>query len=135
MDPLPQYATWWSITEQCSGLSGDMSAIQWYTVPGRGTLNDDNADGIYFIESHRIVLAGDSVSSGQLVRHEMLHALGATPGHPAQYFQDLCGGIVDCEEACIRSGGGAPPVDSLGPLVQPSEMTITATADPRVPLQ
>jgi hypothetical protein len=134
MDPLPQYQMWWQFTEQCSGLTGDMSTIQWFRVPATGTLNDDHADGIFYTESRRIVLAGDSIASGQLVRHEMLHALGATPGHPAAYFQDRCGGIVDCQAACL-SDGGTVPVDSAGSFVDPMWLLVTTKFEPIVPIK
>jgi hypothetical protein len=120
------------MTEQCSGLGGDMSAIQWYVVPNSGALGQD-VDGLYYTSSHRIILLSDSVSSGQLVRHEMLHALGAGPRHPAKFFQDLCGGVVDCRSACVKDGGARPPVDSSGPIVQPGQLELTAYTDPDIP--
>jgi len=130
--PPAQYAFWWAMTAQCSGLSADMSTIQWYVVPSAGDLGPD-VDGLYYPKTHRIVLLADSVSSGQLVRHEMLHALGAEPGHPAKYFQDGCGGVVDCFAACVKDGGGRAAVDSAGPVVDPKLLEITASLDPGIP--
>lgn len=130
--PPSQYAFWWSMTEECSGLTGDMSAIRWYAVPYTAALGKD-VDGLYYTTSHRIILLADSISSGQVVRHEMLHALGAEPGHPAKYFQDRCQGAVNCSSACISDGGARPPVDSTGPIVSPGQLDLTAFTNPDTP--
>jgi len=130
--PPSQYAFWWSMTEQCSGLTGDMSTIRWYVVPKAGALGKD-VDGLYYTTSRRIILLSDSVSSGQVVRHEMLHALGAEPGHPAKYFQDLCGGAVNCSSVCVSDGGARPAVDSTGPIVGPSQLDLKAFTTPETP--
>ena len=100
MIPPAQYALWWTLTETCSGLTGDMSTVKWYTVPTTKSLGTD-VNGVYYTSSRRIVLLADSASSPFLVRHEMLHAFIAQPGHPAKYFQDRCAGVVDCNGSCI----------------------------------
>lgn len=130
-----QYPMWWSITEQCSGLRGDMSRISWYVVPGQKVLNEDGDDGLYYTNSHRIVLAGVDVDSGRVVRHEMLHALIGAVGHPAGYFQRACGAAVDCQSNCIRDGGAPPPVDSTGPYVSLSTLAVMTSVYPTVPLE
>lgn len=110
-----------------------MSTISWYVVPTAGSLGKD-VDARYYPSTHSIVLLGDSSSSGHVVRHEMLHALGALPGHPALYFQDHCGGIVHCSTTCIADGGPpASPVDTTGPLIDPDLLDVTASLEPNVP--
>jgi hypothetical protein len=103
--PLATYADWWQATESCSGLHGDMSRITWFDVPNRTSFlyRDARYDGYWWNTVHWIVLAGEKVSNGMIVRHEMLHELLARGDHPAEYFQGKCGAIVACTEVC-RTG-------------------------------
>src|SRR5260370_10316235 len=72
-------AQWWALTESCSGLSGDLSAISWYVVPNARHIpaGDVSAvvEGRWDSVGNRIVLADIGPRDGELVRHEMLHAL------------------------------------------------------------
>src|SRR5262249_9630109 len=87
MTPLPQCGLWWRMSERCSQLSGDLAAVTWYVIPGVLSFGTDQKQGEFFPSSHRILLAGRSTRDGQLVRHEMLHALlGKVAGHPAEYY-------------------------------------------------
>jgi hypothetical protein len=133
MSPLPQYALWWRLTERCSQHSGDLEALNWYVVPGATSFGSEELQGEYSSHSHRIVLAGRSTRDGQLVRHEMLHALIGKPGHPAEYYQRRCGGIVACEGQCLSDGGPRPAVDSSGPVVNAADLSVTARADSTAP--
>lgn len=90
----PEFASWWSATEACSGRAGDLSHIEWYVVPGAHTIETSNGPkvGVWSHSSAgvRIVLAGDYAANELVVRHEMLHALLDREGHPAEYFQQRC---------------------------------------------
>lgn len=110
VDPPPQYALWWKVTESCSGLTGDFSAVRWYVVPGVDVVHtgNDQAIGYWFADGNRIVLAGGYSANGHVVRHEMLHALigpAEQGGHPHEYFVSRCGGTVHCEGSCVSDGG------------------------------
>src|SRR4051812_18390843 len=81
--PPAVYREWSALTEACAGLQGDFNRIAWFRVPGAesfpladGTLVNGSWDG-----SNQIVLAGQSERFGDLVRHEMLHALLQARGH------------------------------------------------------
>jgi hypothetical protein len=63
------------------------------------------------------------------VRHEMLHAIAADRGHPAEVFQRQCAGVVVCDRTCIAEGGALPQVDSTGPVVRPRDPDVSARAD------
>jgi hypothetical protein len=133
MTPPAQYQLWWKLTEACSGASGELNRVAWYVVPDARSLptaDGDSVQGLYFPVSHHIVLAGKSAQSGRLVRHEMLHALLGQAGHPIEYFQRRCGGIVACETTCVLDGGPRPAVDATGPIVRPAALTISAHVDP-----
>jgi hypothetical protein len=96
--PNPQsIANWWEQVEECSGLRGDLSRINFYLVPDAPTFRWEGRDviGLWMERDSRIVLAGDFAFREQNVRHEMLHALTRLPGHPREYFVDKCGAIVD----------------------------------------
>jgi hypothetical protein len=104
--PPPVYSRWWTMVEQCSGLSGSLAAISWFVVPGNSVNDgtDSEVSGYWSKASNRIVLADAFRTNGPLVRHEMLHALIQDVGHPASYFQQQCAGIVVCVKSCLTSG-------------------------------
>ena len=113
--PPPVYARWWAMTKSCSGLSGSLDAVSWYVVPEAAEvgLNGDQVAGYYRGVSHSIVLAGDAVLEGAIVRHEMLHALRRRSGHSRADFLEHCGGIVTCASNCIAEAGPPPPLNPL----------------------
>jgi hypothetical protein len=134
MDPLPVYEEWWRMTEQCSALGGDFSRVAWYVVPGASRISVKgirDVQGIW-LYGDRIVFAGNSIRDGQLVRHEMLHALLQGKGHPRADFLGRCGGLVACNERC-RAEGKAPSVNTSVPRVTPSAIEVTTSVWPAQP--
>ncbi len=134
--PPAVYQQWWKLTEQCSGLSSNMSDVTWYRVPGAaqipltdGTLVNGRWDPV----GNRIILAGDSQLEGDLVRHEMLHALLHSGGHPRSVFIGRCGGTVVCTEQCLTDGGAAPPPDPTARMVSPHALEIGVEVIPQAP--
>lgn len=147
-----QYGTWWKMTEACSGLHGNLDAVSWYTVPvdSLGSFEFEGSEdyGIWFEDGNRIYLAADAVDNGRTVRHEMLHALLRSGGHPIEYFVTRCGALAPCGPACGLSEttrgvpADAPQIPSeslsvnmsLAPAGAPAEsidsgwVTITITA-------
>jgi len=129
------YKGWWAVVQNCSGLTGDFNAVQWYQVPATTTFavaGSGPANGAWYSNGNIVVLAGDSAQSGQVVRHEMLHSLiGPVSGHPAQYFYTKCGGIVACATNCATEALAAvPTVDPASPLVDASTVQLQATTEP-----
>jgi hypothetical protein len=114
---------WWQQVEACSGLSGDLAKVSWWVEPGVNTVTGrGGAAGLYYEERHSIVLAGNWVDDGRVVRHEMLHALSPTTEHPRELFRDRCGDVVSCGGECVTEAGPPPvrgpevvrvPLDSL----------------------
>jgi len=95
--PPPVYAQWWTITEACSGITRPLDAVEFYRIPNASTIPDKTYGEIAAYWSpagNRIVLADFYQMQGQLVRHEMLHALLRVSGHPPAYFQGRCAGVV-----------------------------------------
>ena len=129
----PQYALWWQLTERCAGRSADLERITWYVGPGATSLGPSEVQGETYMPSHRIVIAGNFVDIPRLVRHEMLHAILGVPGHPAQFFQRDCAGVVVCDENCVDDGGKLPPADTTGPVVRPTDVDVSARADSAQP--
>jgi hypothetical protein len=106
--PPAIYTRWWSMTEACSGASGDLSAVTWLRAPGSVVLLDGRAVGGYWSSPHNtIVLADEALDDGAVVRHEMLHALiGAAAGaHPRAAFLDACASVVVCGDDCVTDAG------------------------------
>jgi hypothetical protein len=133
--PPPVYARWWSMTQSCSGLSGDLSAVTWFMVPGVSTvlLNGKAVEGYWSLAGNRIVIAGAGRLSGAIVRHEMLHALIKVGGHPRAKFLDDCGGVVYCTEACISDAGPPPSPDPAAVQIGPEPLEVRVDVVPATP--
>ncbi len=101
------YLEWNQRTERCSGLVDDVSAIQFYVVPGVDTFPTEAGPkvGLWQRDAgvNRIVIAGNYAEHEMVVRHEMLHALLQREGHPTNYFVDRCHLTWDSWSA---AGGG-----------------------------
>jgi hypothetical protein len=142
MQAPAQYAAWWRLTEECSGRTIDTRAIHWYSYPGTNVpfvFDGDSAQGVWLPDDNAIIVSSAFIADGQLVRHEMLHALLHTASHPRDAFRVTCGGIVACEDACARDGGadpvpppGADPIDikrlTVSGRVFPPEISLSADA-------
>ena len=134
--PPAAYQQWWNLTEQCSGVSGNLADITWYRVPGAGDIplgDGSSVNGRWDAVGNRIVLAGDSQFEGDLVRHEMLHALLQSGSHPRSEFIGRCSGTVVCTGQCITDGGPAPQPDPSAQLVGPSALKIGVEVTPSAP--
>ncbi|HEX9083909.1 MAG TPA: hypothetical protein VF836_04145 [Gemmatimonadaceae bacterium] len=109
--PPAVYTTWWNMTQACSGLTGSLGAVTWYTTSQ--VLHDvgtgDVIIGYWTAGSNRIVMLSSAMLDGGAVRHEMLHSLIGQGGHPRSQFLGKCAGTVDCERGCITDGGPYPP--------------------------
>jgi hypothetical protein len=135
--PPSYYATWWSMTEACSGTTGDFAKVQWYSVPiGTDLLGPGREINAYWSEaSNRIVLTSATMVDGGVVRHEMLHALIRVGGHPRTYFLDKCGGTVHCEEPCVRDAGAVPTPPSATPRVPADSFDVSVEVSSMVASQ
>jgi hypothetical protein len=103
--PPPVYAEWWTMVESCSGLSGSLANIQWYSTTSLlwdPNDHDEAIAGYWSLASNRIVLYTNDTIAGGVVRHEMLHALVRSAGHPRWAFLQACGGVVT--ELRVRRG-------------------------------
>lgn len=131
------YALWWTMTESCSGLSGDLESVRWYVVPGVSSFRLDDGSivaGYWQAAARRIVLAGESQFQGDIVRHEMLHALlGSAKHHPRAAFREKCQGVVSCYGQCVSDGGPAAPLDPAAVTVVPADLTIDIEVSPASP--
>ena len=112
---LEQYRSWWTATEQCSGLTGDFSKLEFYQVPGVSTFSSPVGTVVglwnHAGSANRITLAGNYLDNELVVRHEMLHALLERDGHPVEYFVTRCGLTWDSWAAHNGVTGGAPAFD------------------------
>jgi hypothetical protein len=125
--PPAVYREWWDLTQACSGLSGDLARVTWYHVPGAEWIplgDGTQVNGSWNPAGNRIVLAAAAELDGSLVRHEMLHALLRSGGHPRAAFIGRCGGTVVCIEQCITEAGPAPAPDATAQLVAPEALQI-----------
>ena len=93
VDPPPEYTQWWLELETCSGLDGDLRLVTFLEVVDPvmfGGLQFPCGDGQLcngmWEAPHDISLAPRYVNHARLVKHEMLHELVRSPGHP-QVFE------------------------------------------------
>jgi hypothetical protein len=134
--PPAFYQTWWRLTEACSGRSGNFATVSWYVVPGNlFELDGQLVSGYSVALFNRIVLAGDVVSDGPSVRHEMLHQLlgAGVDGHPRSEFLGGCGGTVYCSSSCIKDGGPAPAAVPGAIRLSPGDLDIFVEVTPPNP--
>lgn len=90
------YGEWFSRTEACSGLGGNMESIDFFVVPGTSgfsTGGDELTRAGRWVRvdgRDRIILAGAFQNHEMVVRHEMLHAIRGKAGHPRELFEEQC---------------------------------------------
>lgn len=123
--PPAVYARWWAMTEECSGRSGDLGAVDWYRVPGSQFIHGGQPVGGYWTSySNRIVLAEEGIEEGDIVRHEMLHALLRVGGHPRSQFLGSCASLVDCQGSCVTDAGTWHPPQADYLVLPPESLDI-----------
>jgi hypothetical protein len=135
LEPVPApYAAWWRITEQCSGLRGDFASVRWSELPGAATMRvlGEDAAGAWYPAARRVVLLPNYVYQGDVVRHEMLHALSRVRGHDRALFLGRCAGVVACFDKCERDAGAASRRDPDAPVRGPDAVEVTTTVWPAV---
>ncbi len=88
------YEADWQQMEACSGITADFRRVTWYAADSLLDIPGLGAFGFTDMPTHRIALDGRAtreenvlgLPSAVIVRHEMLHDLLQTPGHPSEYF-------------------------------------------------
>src|SRR5262249_36877391 len=103
--PEPIFEEWWHQVEDCSGRRAHFAKIEWYVVPGEDPFLAPPVGreviGYWDGSADRIVLLEYVENRSALVRHEALHAILRRGDHPPEYFQTLCGAVIN--------GPGLPP--------------------------
>src|SRR2546423_873920 len=87
--PPSVYRTWWNQVEACSGKTGSFDSVEWFYIPGVVDFTADGQPGTWgqwITQRRSITLAGQGTGDPLLIRHEELHAILNTPGHPDEYF-------------------------------------------------
>ncbi len=89
-----EFKTWFTKTQGCSGLRGQLEEIQWFVVPDAETFPTEAGPKVGMWEKSgrgaRIVIAGRYANHEMVVRHEMLHHLLDREGHPPDFFVERC---------------------------------------------
>jgi hypothetical protein len=102
IEPLPEYAGWWTDTERCAGRHGLFAGVLRYAVWGTPSFLVDGREynAYWWSKGNRIALAEPYVCDPLAVRHEMLHAILRTADHPREFFVVRCAGVVSCNQVC-----------------------------------
>lgn len=91
LDPPAIYREWWAKTEACSGLTGEFTKIDWRVLPGERFGCASGTCVGHWQWHHRIWVVEAYDMHEMVVRHEMLHDLLGSGGHPARFFKTACG--------------------------------------------
>ena len=128
------YQRWWRMVEECSGRTGLLEGVSWYTTsqPLTDPTTGEHLAGYWSPASNRIVLGDLFKLDGPVVRHEMLHALLRGGGHPYGVFLGSCAGVVHCSAECVPSGSFPPP-DPNAVMVNSDAIQVTLTVEPASP--
>ncbi|MEO7711806.1 MAG: hypothetical protein ABIV10_02675, partial [Gemmatimonadaceae bacterium] len=126
------YTTWWEMTKACSSRSGSLAAISWYVVPAALplALDGQSVSAYWSAGSNQIVISAAVAEDGPVIRHEMLHALLGSKGHPREEFLGRCAGYVTCTSKCAEDAGPAPVMPTSVPRVSPTDLIVTAVIAP-----
>lgn len=88
-DPPAIYRSWWVELEACSGLSGSIDGVRFYSAASLG-----GELGHWYQDGNRIYLLESRTETEFAVKHEMMHALLQRGDHPPEYFAaDRCGSL------------------------------------------
>jgi hypothetical protein len=134
--PPTIYQIWWDEVERCSGERGSMAALEFYSAEANGVwyVNGRGANGQYQRELNRILIIADGVLDGQLVRHEMLHALTGGNGHTYKQFVRRCGDHVACSSTCRREAGVPADLPAIW-LPGPDTLELSLRVEPSSPVR
>lgn len=132
------YAAWWRMVEACSGRRGDLARVRWFSAPAPFEVDGQLYDGYWhrgdwLRGGDRIVLSTAWTPPGDLVRHEMLHALLRRGDHPRAAFVEACGGVVDCGVGCDALGEEGRGVPAGAREVTPAALEISLAVSPAAP--
>lgn len=89
----PELRTLWNEVEACSGLVGDFDAVRWYLAPNGIKRNGVWVNALWREDGNKIFLTPPFKADPRTIKHEEMHALLQTPGHPAYYFHGVCGDL------------------------------------------
>lgn len=133
--PPAVYHQWWSMVESCAGQQGPFSAVRWYMMPGVQSFarKDMKVAGVWTRANNSIVVGEHVMLNGQLVRHEMLHALMQYGIHTRREFLQRCGGVVTCLQSCIEEAGPAHAGDPEIPRVPATQLEVDFEISPARP--
>jgi hypothetical protein len=107
-----------------------LGAVRWYSVPGsRFIFRGQAVAGYWNSSTNRIVLAEDIVEQGDMVRHEMLHALLRRPVHPRSQFLGSCASLVSCQGICTKDDGAWQLPRSDYVVLPPDSLNVAVSAD------
>ena len=131
-EPPAIYEEWWALAEACTGRTGAFTEVSWFhgAEPSGLVFNGQSVGGLYFADGHRILLDRQLMLRGEVVRHEMIHALAAPTGHPRQIFGERCAHLQRCIGCGLRESGRG--VLAGAPEFNASVLEVTIAAEPDV---
>jgi hypothetical protein len=123
------------MVENCAKRRAPFDAVRWYVMPGAHSFSygQMRVAGLWTRSGNTITVGEFAQMNGQLVRHEMLHAVLQGGAHPRAQYLGSCAGVVTCGENCMKEAG-PPLVPGAGtPLVSPATLAVDLEVNPDVP--
>lgn len=105
----PRFAVWWNELSQCLGVSAPFERITWSIVGGSDFPCATGRCAAIWHPGHRITLAANWLESELVVKHEMMHDLVLSAGHPSPPFNGPCSAGASIEHSFKLPG--APRLD------------------------
>jgi hypothetical protein len=126
-DPPALYTTLWRTVEFCSGISGNLYSVRWYSTPGAASPSDHDAVGSWWPDGNRIYLNEQFIEHFDIIRHEMLHALDRGKEHSPKFLVE-CGELGTCVAGCLTEAGPPTPGPTASsPTIAPAELDVSTT--------
>jgi hypothetical protein len=86
LDVPPIYRQWWAEIEQCAHKQGAFDRVHFWVIKGDKFPCPNGPCAGHWSSPHDVYIAETWVYNASLVKHEMLHDVLGTGGHPVNVF-------------------------------------------------
>jgi hypothetical protein len=123
------------MVESCAGRRAAFDGVRWYVMPGAHSFSygQMRVAGLWMRSGNTITVGEYARLNGQLVRHEMLHAVLQGGAHPRAKYLGSCAGVVTCGDNCVQDAGPPPPPAAGTPHVAATALALDFDLAPRAP--
>lgn len=88
-EPPMIYQRWWDEVQECTQLTGNLSAITWFVADEVGSDKNGLWAGLW-VEPHHIYIQRGYQTYWLVIKHEMIHDLRQKGNHDSPMFRAEC---------------------------------------------